>query len=96
MAAPRYLGPPPPRDPLGGASRSRTDHDEAGLATRRGPRAARPMVKALAEEAIRIFGLEPGRAEPRPPLRRGFGVTFRARSATREGAKPGASATMAG
>ena len=54
MASLQYLGLPLPQDPLGGILRYQTDHDEVGRATSCGPRTSRLMVKALAEEAIRL------------------------------------------
>jgi succinate dehydrogenase / fumarate reductase, flavoprotein subunit len=54
MASLQFLGLPLPQDPLGGTLRYKTDHDEVGRATSCGPRTSRLMVKALAEEAIRL------------------------------------------
>ena len=54
MASLQYLGLPLPQDMLGGTLRYKTDHDEVGRATSCGPRTSRLMVKALAEEAIRL------------------------------------------
>lgn len=54
MASLQYLGLPLPQDRLGGTLRYKTDHDETGRATSCGPRTSRLMVKALADEAIRL------------------------------------------
>lgn len=54
MASLQYLGLPLPQDDLGGTLRYQTDHDEVGRATSCGPRTSRLMVKALAEEALRL------------------------------------------
>ena len=54
MASLQYLGLPLPQDPHGGTLRYKTDHDEVGRATSCGPRTSRLMVKALADEAIRL------------------------------------------
>ncbi|MEO1638956.1 MAG: FAD-binding protein [Pseudomonadota bacterium] len=54
MASLQYLGLPLPQDELGGTLRYQTDHDEVGRATSCGPRTSRLMVKALAEEALRL------------------------------------------
>lgn len=54
MATLQFMGLPLPQDRLGGVLRYKTDHDEAGRATSCGPRTSRLMVKALAEEALRL------------------------------------------
>jgi len=54
MASLQYLGLPLPQDRFGGTLRYQTDHDSVGRATSCGPRTSRLMVKALAEEAIRL------------------------------------------
>lgn len=50
----KHIGLPLPQDRFGGILRYKTDHDEAGRATSCGPRTSRLMVKALAEEALRL------------------------------------------
>ncbi|MDR0578054.1 MAG: FAD-binding protein [Candidatus Accumulibacter sp.] len=50
----KYLGLPLPEDAYGAVLRYQTDHDEYGRATSCGPRTSRLMVKALAEEAVRL------------------------------------------
>lgn len=54
LAGLKYLGLPLPEDRWGGVLRYQTDHDVAGRATSCGPRTSRLMVRALAEEAIRL------------------------------------------
>ncbi len=54
LASLQFMGLPIPQDRFGAALRYQTDHDEAGRATSCGPRTSRLMVKALAEEAMRL------------------------------------------
>lgn len=54
LAGLQYLGLPLPQDRFGAVLRYQTDHDEVGRATSCGPRTSRLMVKALAEEALRL------------------------------------------
>ena len=54
LASLQFIGLPIPQDRFGGVLRYQTDHDEVGRATSCGPRTSRLMVKALAEEAMRL------------------------------------------
>jgi succinate dehydrogenase/fumarate reductase flavoprotein subunit len=54
LASLQFMGLPIPLDRYGAVLRYKTDHDEAGRATSCGPRTSRLMVKALAEETVRL------------------------------------------
>jgi succinate dehydrogenase / fumarate reductase, flavoprotein subunit len=54
LASLQFMGLPVPLDAYGAVLRYKTDHDEAGRATSCGPRTSRLMVRALAEESVRL------------------------------------------